>query len=88
VGIDPGQNFNDAGDDRPLRLPDIQKLNLQLRANLLPLTGVNLEIFSDIINVMAQRTTTAVYNEDGPNFGQQSARLDPFRIRLGARYRY
>jgi hypothetical protein len=88
VGIDPGQNFNDASDDRPLRLPDIQKLNLQLRANLLPLTGVNLEIFSDIINVMAQRTTTAVYNEDGPNFGQQSARLDPFRIRLGARYRY
>ena len=37
---------------------------------------------------MAQRTTTAVYTEDGPNFGLQSARLDPFRIRLGARYRY
>ena len=88
VGIDPGANFNDAADDRPLRLPDIQKLNLQLRANLLPLTGINLEIFSDIINIMGQRTTTAVYNEDGPNFGQQSARLDPFRIRLGARYRY
>ena len=75
-------------DDRGLRLPDIQKLNFQLRANLLPLTGVNLEMFADIINVMALRTTTAVYVEDGPLFGQTSARLDPFRIRLGARYRY
>jgi hypothetical protein len=88
VGIDPGNNFNDPADDRPLRLPDIHKLNLQLRANLMPLTRINLELFTDIVNVLALRTTTAVYNEDGPNFGQQSARLDPFRIRLGLRFRY
>jgi hypothetical protein len=88
VGVDPGSNLNDAGDDRPLRLPDIHKLNLQLRANLQALTHVNLEVFADIINVMAMRTTTGVYVEDGPNFGQQSARLDPFRIRLGMRFRY
>jgi hypothetical protein len=88
VGVDPGTNFNDPADDRQLRLPDIHKLNLQLRAMLLPLTGWNVEVFSDIVNVMALRTTTAVYSEDGPNFGQQSARLDPFRIRLGLRFRY
>ena len=84
----PGANINDPSDDRDLRLPDIQKLNLQMRANLLPVTGINLEVFADIINVLALRTTTAVYVEDGPLFGQPSARLDPFRIRLGARYRY
>jgi hypothetical protein len=38
--------------------------------------------------VMALRTTTAVYVEDGPLFGQTSARLEPFRVRLGVRYRY
>jgi hypothetical protein len=88
VGQSPGANINDPLDDRSQRLPDIQKLNFQLRANLLPVTHVNLDVFADVINVMALRTTTAVYAEDGPLFGQTSARLDPFRIRLGARYRY
>ena len=89
VGTEPGRRTSTIpADDRDLRLPDIQKLNFQVRANLLPLTGINLEIFADVINVMALRTTTAVYTEDGPIFGQTSARLDPFRIRLGARYRY
>ncbi len=88
VGTDPGQNINDPADDRDLRMPDIQKLNLQFRASLLPLYGVNLDLFADIINVLALRTTTAVFQEDGPNFGQTSGRLDPFRVRLGMRYRY
>jgi hypothetical protein len=88
VGDGPGANINDPYDDRAQRLPDIQKLNLQLRANLLPLTNINLDVFADVINVMALRTTTAVYVEDGPLFGQPSARLDPFRVRLGLRYRY
>jgi hypothetical protein len=88
VGTDPGVNLNDPSDDRPLRMPDIYQLNLQLRANLMALVKVNLETFADIINVLGARTTTAVYVEDGPNFGQQSARLDSFRIRLGLRFRY
>jgi hypothetical protein len=88
VGTNPGTDLNDPADDRDLRLPDIQKLNLQVRAMLLPLLNVNLEVFADVINVLAVRTTTAVYVEDGPNFGQPSARLDPFRVRLGLRYRY
>ena len=88
VGVSPGVNVNDPEDDRQQRLPDIQKLNLQLRANLLPLTRVNLDVFADFINVLALRTTTAVYTDDGPLFGQPSGRMDPFRIRLGVRYRY
>jgi hypothetical protein len=88
VGVNPGANWNDPSDDRPLRLPDVHKLNLQFRANLMPLVKQNLEVFADIINVLAARTTTAVYQEDGPNFGLMSARLDPFRIRLGLRFRY
>jgi hypothetical protein len=88
VGIDPGTNINDPIDDRPLRLPDIQKLNLQLRANLKPLLKINLEVFTDIINVLGLRTATAVYVENGPSFGQPSAILDPLRVRLGMRFRY
>jgi hypothetical protein len=88
VGMDPGTNANDAVDDRNLRLPDIQKLNVQLRANLTTFIKYNLEVFMDVINVVGLRTTTAVFQEDGPTFGAMSARLDPFRIRLGARFRY
>jgi hypothetical protein len=88
VGIDPGTNLNDPGDDRPLRLPDIQKMNLQFRANLLPILGVHLEVFTDLINVLGLRTATAVYAENGASFGQPSAVLDPFRVRLGMRFRY
>jgi hypothetical protein len=88
VGVDPGTNINDASDDRPLRLPDIQKMNLQFRANLMPVLKVNLEVFADIINILGLRTATAVYVENGASFGQPSAFLDPFRVRLGMRFRY
>jgi hypothetical protein len=88
VGTNPGTDVNDPADDRELRLPDIQKLNLQARAVLLPLLNINLEVFADVINVLGLRTPTAVYVEDGQLFGQPSARLDPFRVRLGLRYRY
>jgi hypothetical protein len=88
VGTDPGANVNDPGDDRQLRMPDIMKLNLQLRANLKPLFKVNLELFTDIINILGLRTATAVYVENSSSFGQPSAFLDPFRVRIGARFRY
>jgi hypothetical protein len=88
VGQDAGALANDPSDDRQLRLPDIQKLNVQLRANLTQFIGYNLEVFTDFINILGLRTTTAVFVEDGATFGQMSARLDPFRVRLGARFRY
>jgi hypothetical protein len=88
TGIDPGTNVNDPGDDRALRLPDLQQLHLQLRAHLQPLIKINLEAYVDVLNALALRTTTAVYVENGPSFGQPSARMDPFRLRLGLRFRY
>jgi hypothetical protein len=88
VGINPGANLNDPGDDRELRLPDIQQLNLQLRAHLKPLLKIDLETYLDIINLLAVRTTTNVTNQEGPLFGQPSARMEPFRMRLGLRFRY
>jgi hypothetical protein len=88
VGVNPGTNLNDPGDDRSLRTPDLQQLHLQLRAHLKPLLKINLEAFLDVLNALALRTTTAVYQEDGPSFGLPSARMDPFRLRLGMRFRY
>jgi hypothetical protein len=88
IGIDPGTNLNDPGDDRQLRLPDLQQLNLQLRAHLKPLLKIDLEAYLDVLNAMGLRTTTAVYPEDGPAFGSPSARLEPLRMRLGMRFRY
>jgi hypothetical protein len=88
VGTNAGTNINDPSDDRQLRLPDIQNLNAQFAFNFQPLIGARLEAYVDVLNVLGLRTTTAVTENDGPSFGQPSARLAPLHIRLGARYRY
>jgi hypothetical protein len=88
TGVNPGTNLNDPNDDRELRTPDLQQLHLQLRGHLKPLLGIDLETYLDVLNALALRTPTAVYVEDGPSFGQTSARMDPFRLRLGVRFRY
>jgi hypothetical protein len=88
LGISPGTNINDPTDDRELRLPDLQSFNLQARANLLPLIGHRLELFVDVLNVLATRTVTGVQQNDGPTFGNGTGRQGPFRVRLGMNYRY
>jgi hypothetical protein len=88
VGINPGTNLNDPGDDRELRLPDLQSFNIQTRINWKPLLGIQLETYVDILNALALRTTTAVQQNDGPDWGSMQTRLDPFRLRIGFRYRY
>jgi hypothetical protein len=88
VGISPGANINDPYDDRPLRLPDLQDVNVQLRANLLPFIGQRVELYVDMLNVLNLRTTTAVGQEDGRDFAIARERLEPLRIRLGLNYRY
>jgi hypothetical protein len=88
VGINPGTNLNDPGDDRELRLPDIQDFNAQIRANLFPLIGQKLDFYVDVLNVLALRTPTAYGQEDGRNFGIMTSRMAPFRIRLGVNYKY
>jgi hypothetical protein len=88
LGISPGTNINDPTDDRELRLPDLQSFNLQARLNLQSLIGQRFEIYVDVLNVFGLRTVVDVSQNDGPNFGLPTARLDPLRIRLGANYRY
>jgi hypothetical protein len=88
VGINPGTNINDPYDDRDLRLPDLSTLNLQLAFNLLPVINKSIEAYIDILNVLAQRTTTTVAENDGQDFGVQRNRQEPFRFRLGFRYKY
>jgi hypothetical protein len=88
LGINPGTNLNDPADDRRLRLPDLHSFNVQVRVSLLPLTGQRLDLYADVLNVLALRTVTGVTENDGPAFGQPSGRSGPFRIRLGLNYRY
>ena len=77
VGVNPGTNINDPGDDRELRLPDIQSFDIQLRANLRAILKTDLELWSDIRNLLALRTTTSVVTEDGPRFGSPRAAWAP-----------
>jgi hypothetical protein len=88
VGINPGNNVNDPGDDRPLRLPDKQEVNLQVRVGLLPLIGQKLDFYVDALNILNLRTPTTIGSNDGTNFGQETAWQAPFRMRLGMNYKF
>jgi len=88
TGINPGSNLNDAGDDRPLRLPDRQELSIQARVNLQPLIGQRLDFYVDALNVMNLRTPTAFGQNDGQNYGVETGWMAPFRMRLGLNYRF
>ncbi len=88
VGTDPGGNLNDPDDDRALRLPDIQEVNLQVRANLKPLFGTTFEGYVDILNLLALRTTDTVVENDGPAWATPVGRAEPLRLRIGFRYRF
>ncbi len=87
-GVNPGSNINDPNDDRPIRLPDQQILNVQLRANLKPITGTNLEAYVDVLNVLALRTVTGVETQDTPLFQQATGYLPAMNLRIGARYKF
>jgi hypothetical protein len=88
VGINPGANPNDPGDDRELRLPDVQRLNIKVQVNWRPLLGFNLESYVDFLNILNLRTVTAVTTDDGQNFNAPRTLMTPMLVRLGARYRY
>ena len=74
-------------DDRELRLPDISMLGLQARATLEPLIKQRIELWVDALNLLALRTTTSVFEQDGRFFGVPTSRLPPLRLRVGLRYR-
>jgi hypothetical protein len=86
-GYDARGNTN-PDDDLQLRLPDISELALQVRANFERILKVKLDAWADVLNVLALRTTTAYFENDGPNFGRTANRLPPMRVRVGLRYRY
>src|SRR5439155_14438063 len=88
VGLNPGSNVNDPTDDRALRTPDLQDLNLQVRVNLFPLTHQKIDVYVDVLNVLALRTATSFGQQDQRDFAVENGWLAPFRIRLGVNYRY
>jgi hypothetical protein len=88
AGQNPGANLNDPGDDRSVRLPDRQELNVEVRVNLQPLLGQRLELAVDLLNLLGSRTATALGQNDGQDAGVERAWMDPFRVRLRASYRY
>jgi hypothetical protein len=87
-GVDPGRNLNDPGDDRQLRTPVRQDLNMQVRLALLPIIGHKLDLYVDALNILNLRTPTAYGSNDGTDFGRETDWLDPFRMRLGLDYKF
>jgi hypothetical protein len=87
-GYNPGNNLNDPADDRELRLPPQQDLNLQVRLNLAPLIGQKLSFYADALNIMNLRTVTSFGANDRQNFGVETGWMAPFRVRLGMDYKF
>jgi hypothetical protein len=75
-------------DDAPLRLPDVSRLDVQARFSLMRLVKQPLELFVDVTNILGLRTTTGVFEQDGPFWGRQVSRLGPTSARLGVQYRF
>jgi hypothetical protein len=88
IGVNYGINPNDPSDDRALRLPDIQDVSAQVRLNLKPIIHQQLEVYVNVLNALGLRTTTAVVQNDTPDFGSPTTRMPPFRLRVGVNYRY
>jgi hypothetical protein len=86
-GYNPGGNLN-PDDDAPLRLPDVSRLDVQARFSLMRLVKQPLELFVDVTNILGLRTTTGVFEQDGPFWGRQVSRLGPTSARLGVQYRF
>jgi hypothetical protein len=82
------QGNSDPTDDVPLRLPDVSKLDLNLRANLEPLIKQRLFVYVDYINVLAVRTPLSVVERDGAFFGDTTSRLPASSFNFGIQYRY
>jgi hypothetical protein len=87
-GMSAGTNINDPGDDRELRLPVLQELNVQARFSFVPLTGHRLDLYIDLMNVLNTRTVTGYSMNEGQNFGVQSGWQGPMRARLGLNYKF
>ena len=88
AGSDPGVDLNAPEDDRELRLPDVQRLNIKLNASLKPLTGSDVDLYVDFLNILNLRVATAVVTDAGPSFGATRTLTNPMLIRIGGRYRY
>src|SRR5262249_20576763 len=50
-GVNPGTNIGDPADDRALRTPSIERMNLQLRARLKRLIRADVDLYADVINI-------------------------------------
>jgi hypothetical protein len=86
-GTDSRGNTN-PNDDIELRMPDLSLLGVQCRASLERVIKHKVEIWADVLNLLALRTPTAYIQSDGPFYGQTADRVRPTRLRLGLRYRF
>jgi len=60
VGASPGVGVNDPSDDRPIRKPDVWRLNLQLRLRAQRLLHVDLDLYVDLLDLFSTRTVAVV----------------------------
>ncbi|HYO53867.1 carboxypeptidase regulatory-like domain-containing protein [Archangium sp.] len=91
VGTTPGAG-NDPLQVAEFRTPDILTVNARVAYDFEELTGQKFTLIADMFNLFNTATPTALLRDDSTilpnNFGQVSARQQPFRLQLGLRYRY
>jgi hypothetical protein len=88
AGINPGLAVGDPAAPAPGRGPAVQSLDLQLRGSGKRLTGVDMDLYLDVFNLLGTRRVTGSAALDSPDFGVLARAPDPRWIRLGAAYRF
>ncbi|HXU79992.1 MAG TPA: hypothetical protein VN914_01255, partial [Polyangia bacterium] len=82
-GVNPGTTVNDPGDDGPTRLPDEDRLNLQVRLRGQRLVGVDVDLYADVINALEERRAFVPETSFAP-----AAVREGRWFRLGLEYRH
>jgi len=90
-GYDP-RDLDDPTDDVELRYPDNFRVNLRLVWSLQELTGQNIWLIGEVVNLLNQRPTTLVEERNltsgDVRFGQALQRGAPMNGTLGLRYQF
>jgi hypothetical protein len=89
AGTVPGTP-NDPTTIAQFRTQGFVQADLRISYNVLPQRwqGQSLQLIVDVFNVFNTRQITDINDEDNANFGKVSARQQPLRVQLGARYEY
>lgn len=88
LGTDPGADGNDPKAVADFRIPSRLSMNARVSYDFHDLIKQHLIVILDMFNVLGLNQPTSIRQSDVPQFGQVTARQNPFRAQIALRYVY